>query len=247
MHRAYIQTDDFVMSFRLMQRLRQEMIRFEVLELEEHPPEFGVLFTDETKSHHKSSIVVDAENIDDAIEAYYRAVHQIDETSLLTIGIDPGPRPACAWRTDATIIGVQQTESFEELFEFLSKLGRRYSTHSIQVKVGHGSPLHRDQIINRSFHRGYRVEIIDEKSTSKGRNRHDHTKAAVRIAMKSGTLVFEERTIQPSKGDLRNIQRESRELSEGKVSISTALAYSVAVGELSLDDAIKKHNHSSSA
>ena len=64
--------------------------------------------------------------------------------------------------------------------------------------------------------------------------------------MKSGTLVFEERTIEPSKGDLRNIQRESRELSEGKVSISTALAYSVAVGELSIEEAIDKHNHSSS-
>lgn len=247
MHRAYIQTDDFVMSFRLMQRLRDENIRFEVLEIEEPVPEFGVLFTDKIKNSHLNSILVDSENIDEAIEDYYRAVHQIDETSLLTIGIDPGPRPACAWRTDATIVGVQQTESFDELFEFLSKLGRRYSTHSIQVKIGNGSPLHRDQIINRSFHRGYRVEIIDEKSTSKGRSRHDHTQAAVRIAMKSGTLVFEERTIEPSKGDLRNIQRESREVSEGKVSISTSLAYSVAVGELSLDEAIKKHNHSSSA
>jgi len=245
-HRAYIQTDDFVMSFRLMQRLQKEHIRFEVLEIDQKVPEFGILFTHELNHMHPNTIRVLADDIDGAIEEFYKLVHQIDEHSLLTIGIDPGPRPACAWRTDQTVVGVMQTESFDELFDFLTKLGHRYKAHSIRVKIGNGSPLHRDRIINRSFHRGYSVEEVDEKSTSKGRNRHDHTKAAIRISMKSGKSIFEERILQPSKGDVRNIQRESRELSNGKSTISFELAELVAIGTISMDEAMMKQNHSSS-
>jgi hypothetical protein len=245
-HRAYIQTDDFVMSFRLMQRLHKENIRVEVLALHQEVPEFGILFSDKKNRQHANTIQVESDDIDGAMEEFYKLVHQIDEHSLLTIGIDPGPRPACAWRTDQTVVGVMQTESFDELFDFLTKLGQRYRAHSIRVKIGNGSPLHRDRIINRSFHRGYSVEEVDEKSTSKGRNRHDHTKAAIRIAMKSGNPIFEERVLKPSKGDVRNIQRESRELSNGKSTISFELAELVAVGEISMDEAILKQNHSSS-
>jgi len=46
--------------------------------------------------------------------------------------------------------------------------------------------------------------------------------------------------LNPTEGDLKEIQRQSRIMSLGNLTISTELARLVACGELSMEDAIKR-------
>ena len=48
------------------------------------------------------------------------------------------------------------------------------------------------------------------------------------------------RELNPTEGDLKEIQRQSRIMSLGNLTISTELARQVACGELSMEDAIKR-------
>jgi hypothetical protein len=50
--------------------------------------------------------------------------------------------------------------------------------------------------------------------------------------------VWEQRSITPTEGQLKEIQRQSRKLSNGRKTISTELALAVARGEMPLHEAI---------
>jgi hypothetical protein len=82
------------------------------------------------------------------------------------------------------------------------------------------------------------IEQVNESKTSKGLLRHNHVISAVRIAMIRGERVWEQRDIAPSEGELREIQRQSRKMSNGRKTISAELALAVARGELGLDEAL---------
>jgi len=62
--------------------------------------------------------------------------------------------------------------------------------------------------------------------------------AAIDIALTPGVRVRPPFEIRPTRGELREIQRRSRLHSDGEVTISVALAESVARGEISLQDAV---------
>ena len=81
---------------------------------------------------------------------------------------------------------------------------------------------------------------VSERKTSRGSRVKAHLHAATRIALQGGQKVIEHREITPTDGNLREIQRQSRIESSGRVTISSELAYLVAIGELTLEAAIKK-------
>ena len=56
----------------------------------------------------------------------------------------------------------------------------------------------------------------------------------------SGDRVYKIRELRPTEGDLKEIQRQSRIISSGGLTISTELARLVACGEITMEDAIKK-------
>ena len=58
--------------------------------------------------------------------------------------------------------------------------------------------------------------------------------------MMGGKRVWEIREIEPSEGEIKEIQNESRIFSNGAITISAEPARTVACGDLSLEDAIKK-------
>ena len=104
--------------------------------------------------------------------------------------------------------------------------------------MGNGSPSHRDRLVNALLSRGYSIELVKENKTSRGLNRQQHGVAAVRIATLSGRQVLEKSEVNPSEGELRDIQRMSRKKSNGRVTIPTELARKVAKGEVTLEQAI---------
>ena len=72
-------------------------------------------------------------------------------------------------------------------------------------------------------------------------SRHDHSRSAVKIAMNSGTRVFEIRELNVSEGEIRNLKQKSRRYSRGRITISSSLARSVATGKYTLEEAIAIH------
>ena len=113
------------------------------------------------------------------------------------------------------------------------------------IRIGNGDPLIRDRIINICIGNNWNVEVVDESKTSKGLLRHNHSISALRIASNSGQRVWELREINPLPGQIKEIQRQSRKFSKGKLTISYSQAELVAKGELSLTDAIENFSHSS--
>ena len=87
--------------------------------------------------------------------------------------------------------------------------------------------------------------MVDESKTSRGLLRHNHSISALRIASNSGQRVWELREITPLPGQIKEIQRQSRKFSKGKLTISFGQAELVAKGELSLTEAIENLSHSS--
>ncbi len=76
------------------------------------------------------------------------------------------------------------------------------------------------------------------------RSRNDdsirNSEAAAAIALLSGGRVQSTLPIETSRGAIKNIQRWSRQLSEGKFTISEKTALRVLTGELSLLEAVEQ-------
>ena len=64
--------------------------------------------------------------------------------------------------------------------------------------------------------------------------------AAVNIARTEGEVI-ESREIEPTAGEIRMIQNRSRERSDDHRAIDESLARRVALGELSISEALRRH------
>ena len=90
------------------------------------------------------------------------------------------------------------------------------------------------------------VEQVNETKTSIGLIRNNHSISALRIAANSGDKVWQMRELNPSDGEIKYIQTESRQRSNGEITISRLTAISVARGELSMEEAIARDRRHSS-
>ena len=192
-----------------------------------------------SKSTDGRPIAANLESIDLAVEAAVFALKGSSKTHRFTIGIDTGPRPGIAWFTDGVLIDTKQTESLEECIQAIDSLIENHDFQHLLIRMGRGSPSHRNRLLNAMLHKGYIVELVDERKTSRGLNRNQHSVSAIRIATLAGERVWEVVELQPTEGELKEIQRRSRIKSQGRVTISSELARKVALGELTLAEAIE--------
>jgi hypothetical protein len=87
------------------------------------------------------------------------------------------------------------------------------------------------------------IEIVDETRTTPAQQKRRcirDSEAAAAIALLSGGRVQSMLPIETSRGAIRNIQRWSRQLSDGRFTISEKTALRVLTGELSLLEAIEQ-------
>ena len=164
----------------------------------------------------------------------------------LVVGLDPGPRPGCAFFADGLLLGKREMDSIDESLESIVNLVEHTCPAQVLVRIGHGSPVHRDRLVNRVLALGYHVEIVNEHRTSAGQPRHAHGSAALKIAMQAGTPVHEQRKVRASTGELRNLQRISRQRSKGQLTISLETAMRVSEGQLTMDEALKESGYDAS-
>lgn len=245
MQRILVRTDDFQLAYRIMQMLRTRKINVEQYSLSQPLPKKDSIWigtVDEVAENLADGrpIAAELDSIDIAIEAAIFALKGSSKTHRFTLGIDTGPRPGLAWFTDGILIDTKQTESVEECIEMIESLIENHDFEHLLIRMGKGSPSHRNRLVNAMLHRGHVVELVNERKTSSGLSRNQHGVSAIRIATLAGERVWEAFDLQPTEGEIREIQRRSRIKSQGRITISSDLAKKVAIGELTLAEAIEQ-------
>ena len=237
MRRLAIRTENFQLSFRLAKELKRRDIDFSMISTDEKWN--GVILTSIDEAI-EGDLAVDIYDIELGVERAIQYSKGYTPVVNLVFGVDPGPRPGVAWIADGIVIGTSQLESIDSISDHIFGLAKALEHNNLIVKVGNGARLIRDRILNQLILHGVETLIVSEYNTSSGSRINAHTKAATRIAMMGGKRVWEIREIEPSEGEIKEIQNESRIFSNGAITISAELARTVACGDLSLEDAIKK-------
>ncbi|HEV2316992.1 MAG TPA: hypothetical protein VGV89_05395 [Thermoplasmata archaeon] len=175
------------------------------------------------------------------IAAIAGALGPASNSDELIVGIDPGPRPGFAvlaggnYLLDGTLSGP------EESAELGRNLHRRFPDRSIRFRVGSGDRTSRTRIVNALWELRRPVELVDEAGTTpRGHRRPRDAIAARHIARAQGQRVEGPAPLQITPGEVANVQRLSRESSEGRFTISKELAARVLEGELTLAQAVEE-------
>lgn len=243
MGRLAIRTDNFRLSYKLIEKLRAKSLDFEIIDVKDSVPHDDIVwFSAPSEIINFPSIgtpiPVELDTIDSAIlSAIYQLKGSLASVSLI-IGVDPGPYPGIAWLVDGAFCGIIQLTTIRELMPNLVKLRQIGNFDKIIIRVGDGAPLIRDRIINDCIANNWVVEQVDEKKTSSGLIRNNHSTSALRIAAQPGVKIWQQRDIKPTQGEIKYIQTESRKQSKGEITISRTAAILVAKGEISMDEAL---------
>lgn len=158
----------------------------------------------------------------------------------VVIGVDPGPRPGVVWSVDGREEGAKQLDRPDDVVRVVRELSEAHDNRPTLVRVGDGDPGVRNRILRDLFDTGHAVELVDERRTSKGLARHDHIGAARRIHRLRGRAMGLVPDDPRWEGMVRDVQRQSREWTEGRLTLPSGLALEVARGELSMAEAVAK-------
>ncbi|MEF8778241.1 MAG: hypothetical protein V5A36_04950 [Natronomonas sp.] len=155
------------------------------------------------------------------------------------VGIDPGDQPGVAVLSGETVVAAFQVPGDE----VASLVAREIDgAPDPLVRIGDGARLKGATIVDDL--EDVPIELVDETGTTPyqgaGVRGMGDVLAAVNIAHLEGEKI-ESRDIEPTAGEIRQIQTRSRERSETDRSIDASLARKVALGELSMTEALRRH------
>lgn len=228
---------DFSLCLRVAQRLKDLEVPF-LMVSGSVPGDAGVLLT--TKETmidfpEENTVIVSAQSVDRSIDTALRKL--AGNPAQLVVGIDPGEQPGIAIVGDGRVIRTLTARSPEAV---PSAVGRAISAYHVPaiVRVGHGARLFRNRIINALQASGLSlpIEVVDESGTTQAHASDEES--AIGIALTEGREVLDTREVKPTLGEIKDIQRRSRRLS-GTITISRSLATRVALGEMSLEEALR--------
>ena len=239
-----VRTDDFRLAYRLLGRLRDSGIEHMQLDPEKPVPsrvDFWIASHAEVvRTNDVRGIGCDVEEIDSVISSIMNRIAVGEKVQRICFGIDPGPRPGLSWIADGRPAGSMQMESVDATVDYVVAILNDFMPPESVVRIGNGSPTISSRIANVCLARGLAVQFVDETSTSIG-SRYEHVSAAHRICSKEGIPVTERLQVIPTEGEVREIQRRSRSISEGRLTIPSKLARAVAVGRQTLSEAVELH------
>jgi len=248
-----VYTKDFSLYHDILKALKKRNVAYVSLASPEDPPRrIGVILTSQREFHRiplSKKVSADAyESIDDAIDLAVQKLTGKELYSKIYIGIDPGERPGVAIVCDDILLQKTQVDAPEEVAGEVKRFLKVYPSKETCIRIGHGSTINRNRIINSLIPLAVPIEIVDETRTTPAQQKRRcirNSEAAAAIALLSGGRVQSTLPIETSRGAIRNIQRWSRQLSEGRFTISEKTASRVLTGELSLLEAIEQENNQS--
>ena len=236
-----VTTAEFEVYHDLVTDLRDRDIQFTTVEPgEEFPPGVDVVVTavGEDIDTPAGVTVVEA-TPDEPRAAVETAVAALRGASGRTVvGIDPGDRPGIAVLRGETVVATFQVPP-----DRVPEIVHRETADAADplVRIGDGARLVGARIIDELDRP---VELVDETGTTPylgaGTRGLGDVIAAVNIARTEGDRV-ESREIDPTPGELQRIQDRSRRAGETNRAIDADLARRVARGDLSIDEALRRH------
>jgi hypothetical protein len=237
-----ILTEDSRVYFDLLTAFRAEGLKHVSLDFSESlPANVAVVVTTEAERDRIPFDRVVTDPDPDIVVAKVKSILAGGrEPTTIIIGIDPGNRPGiAAVGSDGTTLARTQAPSPEGVRELVDEIAERYSPSAMVVRIGDGDRTNRNRIFNMLWDCGYSVEIVDERNTTR-RSKTPDEDAAYEIALTPGYAPRKRQEVSPSPGEIRNIQRLSRLRSDGALTVSRELAEKVALGEMSMEEAITR-------
>ncbi len=227
-----VEITDFRKGYMLMKELREREIPFSM-----YTPGSSYEYI-LTTSHPRGENWI---YVDDPVRAVRRLILKMcgkERLRELWIGIDPGLTPAVAVVGDRVLLERTIVRGVREVVSLVDEMVSSYPAERVVVKVGAGDRLRRNALVNMLITR-YEVMLVSERNTSEGaKKRVRDLNAAESIAFAEGRTLNGPLSTEVSDGDLKEIQRMSREASGGRITISRSLARRVALGEMTLEDAL---------
>jgi hypothetical protein len=246
-------TKDFSLYHDMIKELKKRKVPYVSLSSRENiPRRIGVILTSQKELKEvllSKKVAADAyDSIEYAIDLAMQKLTGKELYSKISIGIDPGERPGIALVCDDILLQKMQVEDPEAVACEIKRFLKMYSSKDTCIRIGHGSTIIRNRIINSLIPFEVPIEIVDETRTTPAQQKRRCVRdgeAAAAIALLSGGRVQTTLPIETSRGAIKNIQKRSRQLSEGRLTISEETALRVLQGEISLLEAIGKEKHRS--
>lgn len=237
-----VATADFEVYHGVVTALRERSVEFTTVEAGETIPERAALVIaglGESPDASEGVPVVQADPADPR-RAVEQALARLRTGGGRTVvGIDPGEKPGIAVLVGDVVVGAFQVPAAEAAETVADEVA---DTVDPLVRIGDGARLIGSRIIEDI---DARVELVDETGTTPylgtGARGMGDVLAAVNIARMEGEPI-ESRDIEPTAGEIQRIKDRSREESERNRAIDDSLARQVAVGDLSISEALDEHS-----
>lgn len=237
---------DARLLYEMLEALRADGIPLELVDPDHPARDIGILLTTEDDCPDitpSKTILCTLDTIHKCVKEAKAFMKFKGRIRSLVIGIDPGSSPGIAVLADQLLIDSAAVESPEDVAMLVRDFMKVYPSDQVIIRIGNGDRTIRNRIFNSIWDTGVPIEIVDESNTSTTSGQKD-IDAAIEIALTSGYRPVKKQPVDPSEGEIADIQRKSRIGSNGEITISRSLAASVGKGEMSMDQAIQKQKGS---
>ena len=234
-----VATADFEVYHDVVAELRDRDVRFTSVEVGAALPDEARVAVVGPAEDHRDVPTVTADP-GDPRRAVEEAISLLrGEEGRTVVGIDPGDRPGVAVLNGDTVVAAFQVPAAEAAGLVATEVA---DAADPVVRVGDGARLRGANIV--ADLEDVPVELVDETGTTPylgtGARGMGDVLAAVNIARLSGDRI-DERDIEPTAGEIQRIKDRSRERSADGRTIDGALAGRVALGELTMTEALQEH------
>jgi hypothetical protein len=234
-----VATEDFEVYHGVVDQLRDRGVRFTTIEPGDELPEAARVAVVGPEDEHPDVQTVPSDP-EDPRRAVDEAVALLrGDGGRTVVGIDPGDRPGIAVLSGETVVAAFQVPA-DEAADVVAR--ETDDAGDPLVRVGDGARLQGKKILEAI--EDVPVELVDETGTTPylgtGARGMGDVLAAVNIARREGELV-EERDVEPTAGEIQLIKNRSRRESDDDRTIDEELARRVAVGDLTMDEALDRH------
>ncbi len=239
-----ILTCDFSLYYELIRELRKRGIPFTSLTFDSRIPKnvkVVLTSTDEASTVPFAKVVsVDTSNkvgLAKAVShAVDRALASMKGFTKLIVGIDPGKNPGVVLVSEGQVLQTAIARNPEDVGRIVTEFEDAFGPIT-SIRIGNGDPTDRNRTINQLVKTGHVVDIVDESGTT-GAGDSTDIDSAFKIATRCRTVekISNPVEVEPTLGELKNLQRLSRLKTKGKRSISLSQASRVAMGEEDLEE-----------
>ena len=156
------------------------------------------------------------------------------QKNKLTVGIDPGGICGLVASANKHLLFKKEFDNIDSMVNVITSIDNEIGLKNI--KIGLGSPPIRNLIVNSLRNYKNIIQYIDEKRSGSG----SHIEAAIRIASRVAE-TNQPVEYSPKDGEIAWIQKQSRRLSKGLITIDKETANRILLGEINIEEAVRKY------